>query len=82
MVGDEGADPSRRANLALSVVYKATPHSRCYPPKTWCLRLYSKELRLAYETSAYPLRPRRQKFGRGGETRTLESSFGDWRFRR
>jgi hypothetical protein len=28
---DEGVDPSRCANLALSLAYKASPHSRCYP---------------------------------------------------
>lgn len=31
MVVDEGVDPSRCANLALSLAYKASPHCRCYP---------------------------------------------------
>lgn len=33
MVVGEGVEPSRPANQAVSLVYKASPHSRCYPPK-------------------------------------------------
>lgn len=31
VVVDEGVDPSRSANLAVSLAYKASPHCRCYP---------------------------------------------------
>lgn len=34
VVGDEGVDPSRCPNLGLSELYKGSPHSRCYRPKS------------------------------------------------